>query len=73
MSTTDGVDGEVLPLPHAGRQERAKTGRKKAAPRAKLTMEMLAKPTGVDALLESLRQTRLNTLKNQSLCIFDSL
>ena len=58
--TDEGETG--LPDPVTTRPERAKTGRAKPPPRAKLTMEMLVAPnSGVDALLASLRRVRFST------------
>lgn len=61
---TDEAAAEVpldTPSVHA---ERAKTGRAKPPPRAKLTMDMLlARSTGVDALLASLRPIRFSTAR----------
>jgi len=53
----------TLPLPSIGKEERAKSGRKKRA-RAKLTMEMLVQPSGVNALLESLKHMQFPTTKD---------
>lgn len=51
-------------VPPSTRPERAKTGRAKPPPRAKLTMDMLLAPTtGVDALLASLRTIRFSTTR----------
>ena len=53
--------GGVMELPKVGKQDHAKKGRRKAPPRAKLTMNMLMGHNGVDALLENLRETRFPT------------
>ena len=61
MEETDGLQSvDLADLPRAGKQERVKTGRK-VTPRAKLTMSMLASPSGVDALLENLKGTRFSS------------
>ena len=55
---------DVPPDTPSVRPERAKTGRAKPPPRAKLTMDMLlARTTGVDALLASLSTIRFSTAR----------
>lgn len=55
---------DVPPDTPSVRPERAKTGRAKPPPRAKLTMDMLlARATGVDALLASLSTIRFSTAR----------